>query len=196
MSYQTDLSDSNRAFEQVVYPAIRRHIGGGKLISVECILDSNLAMLLDRCAGIDYLQITADGYIRGLSSRIQFGRDYRTFTIRARRSTAHRTEYEKMQYVAAHRGRGFMFSGLTIQSYVSSRGNGHLLSSAMAYTEDIYRFIETHELTVRQAPDGNKFYCLPWRVLQTEGIPIRIVQPQAEVTRYSLAPQITLGVAS
>jgi len=177
MSFQTDLSDSNCAFEQIVYPAIHKHIGGGRIISVECILDSNLAMLLDRCAGIDYLQITADGYIRGLSSRIQFGRDYRTFTIRAKRSTARRTEYEKMQHVSAHRGRGYMFSGLTIQSYVSSRYNGHLLSSAIAYTEDVYRFIETHELTVKQAPDGNEFYCLPWSTLEQEGVQIRIIRP-------------------
>lgn len=178
MSFQSDLSDSAQCFERIVYPVIRGLIGGGRLISVESIADSHLALLLDRCAGLDWIQITNDGYLRGLSSRIQFGRDYGTFTIRRKRSNDHRTEYERLRYLSNNNNRGYITSGLTIQSYVSDRHRGRLLSCAIAYTHDLNQYILEHDnLPVRRAPDGNEFCVISWHDLAIAHVPVKIVRP-------------------
>lgn len=76
--------------------------------------------------------------------RVQWGINYKTFTIRYRRASGAVTEYAKR--LAAIRGNdGALYPYLTIQAYADKREQGHLLSYAIVKT---VRPIRVHRRTL------------------------------------------------
>ena len=67
-----DMDKSAAAFKNLVWPIVLPVIGGGDLLQMENVKDSNFAKILDIKAGIDGWQIHRDG-MRGIASRIQQG---------------------------------------------------------------------------------------------------------------------------
>lgn len=156
----------------------------GKLISTE-LAGGELAEIFDKYAGIDAIHVWRDK-VRGVAVRVQWGVNYRTFTIRYKRQSGVATEYAKR--LAAIRGNnGAMYPYLTIQAYADKRDGGRLLSYAVVATQDLYRYIEKHlpdterhiEMNYHprdaavgwnKCPEGNTFLIVDFGKLGDSGI--------------------------
>ena len=153
-----DMINSSSAFEKLIWPIILPWIGGGDLLRMENIKDSNFARLLDMKAGIDGWQIRGDG-MTGIASRIQQGwKAWDTFTIRMSRTSGAITEYEK-RLKAIETGE-YIYPYLTIQAYIKT-WSGPVLSVGMAKTSDIITFIKRGLHTIKPTTNAEFAVC-PW----------------------------------
>ena len=84
-------------FQKLIKPTLERALQGG-LITVEGNTIDETAKLLDTLAGIDLWFVNKERGMRGIASRIQYSKNWRTFTIRLERDTGTKTEYEKRKY--------------------------------------------------------------------------------------------------
>jgi hypothetical protein len=140
---QRDRDQSSADFVRVVWPAVQAHcpeLRGSVLRMVEGSREHPIAADLDGCAGIDAYQRVPLG-LRGISSRVQWGKDYRTFTVRIARPNGAVTEYLKRLTTIRRVHEGFLYPYWTIQAYVERPG-GKLLSVAVAKTAELYLYIE------------------------------------------------------
>jgi len=129
----------------------------GNIISCETDI-GEIGKALDIFAGIDLISIFG-GNIRGIASRVQWGTDWRTFTVRYRRRSGKETEYEKRTRQIED---GALYPYLTMQSYFDNRTDNNLLSIAVCRTMDLYKFIiENPELCIKRESD-NIFYVIKW----------------------------------
>lgn len=137
--WEKDLKWSARAFSDLVWPLLNE-IMPGDLVHVEAITHSDFARDLDAYAGIDAWHIVGGTGIRGIASRVQVCqpplRPYNTFTIRRSRESGTKTEYEKRKE-AIESDKGWLYPHLTVQSYVTQRKDGQLLSFGVARTRDV-----------------------------------------------------------
>jgi hypothetical protein len=130
----------------------------GELISTE-LEGGKLAEIFDRYAGIDAVHVWGGG-VRGVAVRIQWGTNYKTFTIRYKRTTGAATEYAKR--LAAVRGNdGALYPYLTIQAYADRRDGGRLLSYAIVKTSDLYEYIAGRMRDVNGVISGIRFNRCP-----------------------------------
>lgn len=169
MSFERDLSDANSDFAKFA-PALLSRIKG-QLIYLETD-PGPLPQMFDKYSGIDAIQVV-DNNMRGIALRVQWGRDYRTFSIRYKRKSGAKTEYEKRRN-AIFGGKGYLYPYLTIQAYLDKRGAAkRLLSCCVVRTMDLYQYIEDNivclERTKKVAPDGNEFLVVGFDELATAG---------------------------
>ena len=160
-----DMSLSKSSFEQLVWPAIGPRIGGGQAVSMELSTDSELRTLFDVSSGIDAWQITTEGGMYGIASRIQpYGRDWSTFTVRLTRASGFKTEWEKLRD-ACNSDDGRVCPEWFVQAYTSKSGDC-LLSVAAVRTAELVRHIESlcvEDNDIRcNRNDGNKFWVVGW----------------------------------
>jgi hypothetical protein len=152
---------SNQYFHQLVEKPLLGCLEGGQIILVE-EEESKVAQVLDIYAGIDALHIHPTYGITGLALRIQFDRNYDTFTIRYKRANRSKTEYEKRVYSLNNGG---LFPQLTVQCYVNS-SEKILLGGAVARTQDILECIEQGQYqllkTGREQIGLASFYAVVW----------------------------------
>lgn len=143
--WQRDLTKSSQLFLAHVWPAIKAKCGGGQIKPVEILQDNEIARELDVLCGIDVWQ-TVDGEgARGIASRVQpTSRNWGTFTVRRRRFSGAKTEYEKRLEAIKSGGR-FIYPFLTCQAYVDGDS---LLGVGLAKTVNLYETIE------RELADG------------------------------------------
>lgn len=113
---------------------------------------------LDMLGGIDYLCAFENG-IRGLASRVQHGRSWQTFTVRARRCSGAATEYEKRVYGMQN---GFIYPYYTLQAYI----DGDMCELAVCHTEDLMRAVSEGRCT-RRRTDNAEFYVVKWGDVRT-----------------------------
>ena len=123
--------------------------------------------LLDTLAGIDLFAVNRDKGMRGIASRLQWGKAWRTFTIRKERESGARTEYEKRKYAIKH---GYLYPKLTMQAYIDQ----DTVTVGIAYTEDIIRCIEMGEASIRRTGIDQKgqayFYVINWDDMKRLGM--------------------------
>ena len=123
--------------------------------------------LLDTLAGIDLFAVNRDKGMRGIASRLQWGKAWRTFTIRKERESGARTEYEKRKYAIEH---GYLYPKLTMQAYIDQ----DTVTVGIAYTEDIIRCIEMGEASIRRTGTDQKgqayFYVINWDDMKRLGM--------------------------
>lgn len=132
------------AFEAIVGPTMMNTRGSGygppngdggllprgRLVSAE-------GTSQDQRAGIDWLISSADGTQTTIAARVQWHRDYGTFSIRYRTEKGQMSELTKrFRSVAA----GGSYPALTVQAYVTQPG-GVVLNAYVIRTEDLYRHI-------------------------------------------------------
>ena len=121
MSFENDLTDSSKAFLQLVWPVMKSRLGGGDVIPVESVTDRSMAQMLDQYSGIDAWHVTGNKQMRGISSRVQFGpKNWDSFTVRYARDSGAATEYEKRKRDIESAG-GYLYPQITVQAYVSDR---------------------------------------------------------------------------
>jgi hypothetical protein len=171
-----DRDQSSMAFVRVVWPVIQAHcpeLRGSVLRMVEGSRENPIASDLDVCAGIDaYLRAPLG--LRGISSRVQWGMDYRTFTVRIERPNGAMTEYIKRLTTIRRVHEGFLYPYWTIQAYVERPG-GKLLSVAVAKTIELYLYIEQCKQSGRpchERPAGNggeRFLYVEWEHYRQAG---------------------------
>ena len=128
---------------------------GERIISIENS-GNEILNLFDKYSGIDAIQITKDAQIRTMAIRVQFGRAWNTFTIRFKRHTGAKTEYEKRLDAIKNEK---LYPNLTLQCYLSLDLK-EILSYGLIFTKDLYSQIQNKSGIVNYrsaSEDGNIF---------------------------------------
>ena len=178
-----DLQDSTRIFARVIWPVLGPRLGGGNLVPMEGVADSRFAREVDLRSGVDAWQIVSGtGMMRGIASRVQYGRAWASFTIRDRRVSGADTEVAKRIEALRRKAGGWLVPALTIHGYVTSRNDPELLCAYAIRTEDLYGFIQAgvegedfNRVTNRS--DGVQFLAVWVKHLKEAGI--RVVEEQS-----------------
>lgn len=177
-------------FGDVIAPRLDRWLGDGVVLQVEGLNERQkscgipehhtaieVCRQLDMKAHIDYLHITRDGAVRGLSARAQAWRPdwadawpWDTFTIRTRhRGPA--VEADHLRRAAANPAEGLLSPGLFVQAYIR---DGRADSVAMVRTIDLIGFVDCPPIGVRPprsqpVAGGNLMVAVPWDALSSCG---------------------------
>lgn len=155
-NWNVDLEDSVKALESIKDTYLSKIISG-KIYTIESSSDEVL-MKLDTMCGIDYIRENKDG-MQGIAARVQWGNAWNTFTIREKRHTGNKTEYEKRIY---QMNNGFFYPYFTLQAYFDNRENNNLLSIGIIKTLDLYEFIELNPDKVNRRKSDNEFIYVKW----------------------------------
>ncbi len=191
---ERSLSRSARDFLEVVAPAIRCHIGEGRILSNEEIGNLDLRQAMDVLAGLDAWQLQdKQGRMRSIASRVQYKENYRSFTVRTRRASGSTTELSKRLEAFRQPG-GWLFPALTVQAYLLTPG-GALLGVGVVQTPDLFTYIESHPAELREEKVNHEdcrrgckgpgspgarcawFVFYKWAELQLNGVDVRTIPP-------------------
>lgn len=184
------LSESQRDFRNVVWPAVADLCGGGTIVAVESVAESGFQRDLDVMAGIDAWHMRDNRQMRGIASRVQRPpHRYASFTVRSSLSSGGETEASKRLDALndAEWGGGWLTPALTIQGYVDE--DCQLVGAGCVQTSDLYALIEAgrkgHEYQERSAPGGNYFYVVWWSTLRLHDVCVRTVGEHRLVDKSS-----------
>lgn len=192
-----DLSASAIAFRQCVWPKVKAWCREGEIYLAEdpAIEGDPVLQFCDQYSGIDAWQILhKNRRVRGIASRVQFGRAFKSLTIRFRRTTGAETEFAKRLFELKNPANGYVTPGLTIQAYCTqrpSRGQSELLHAVMVRTSDLYDYIENNPRAVdtRTNPsDGNIFKVVWWPHMKELGYKVRAYEDPFHQIMYGGPP--------
>jgi hypothetical protein len=156
------LQQSCDDFDKLIRPVAEVKLDG-RFDLVENMADE-MKRALDIEAGVDLWLVQNAGGIRGVASRVQRGKNWRTFTIRKERRTGVETEYAKRREALENE---LLYPALTLHGYVTSDGVA-LLGFGVAQTRDLIAMIEQHQyddvkMTREDRNDGiATFYVISW----------------------------------
>jgi len=122
---------------------------------------------LDQLSGIDYIAKRQDNQLITIACRIQWDINYKTFTIRFKRITGTKTEFDKRIDAIEN---GYLYPTFTMQAYLTENPL-KLLDCALIKTDILYRFIKRNlnnknlifENTANK--EGNVFKYVKWESL-------------------------------
>ena len=170
-----DLTASAACFKGVVWPEIKAMCGGGYVIPVEGVTVSEFAKTLDTLSGIDAWHVVDGLGVRGIASRVQWGKDWGTFTIRKSRANGAKTEWHKIAEAKESISRGFIRPHLVVQAYISGtreKPNG-LAAAYIISAPDLYRLCDEKfkgkAWEERTVYDGNKMAVFSFEGLKKSG---------------------------
>ncbi|MCL2349444.1 MAG: hypothetical protein FWC50_14430 [Planctomycetaceae bacterium] len=165
--FQTASQQSQSDFLRILQNPLEQLLEG-RIVSTEG--NGEIGHLLDTRAGIDAILDHPKYGLLGIGIRIQYGRDYRTFTIRKQRETQVKTEYAKHADAMLEGGITTKFN---IHAYIDEK-TGLLLSAAIALTRDIYDCIDKGLGDVRMTGNDQigraTFYVVDWDTLRDNGL--------------------------
>jgi len=124
--------------------------------------DNEVLLWLDRFSGIDYIVKSKENHIIGVAARIQFGKDWSSFTIRYNRHNGNKTEYEKRKEAIE---KGYFYPAYTLQAYFNKEGNS-MISACLVSTRDLYHFIDNNPSKVFKNKSDNDFIFVNWSDLK------------------------------
>lgn len=157
--FNTDAEQSLRAFDKFTRPALMTSSKVKNILTTE-LQDSALATALDTKAGVDGIIVTDDGQIFNFASRVQFGKNYKAFSIRRTRPTGEMTEFSKLTR-AQKTGAAMPF--VHIQTFVAEDNQSAVV--AIAPTRNLISYIVNHADQWRKNFSGETFYFAPWQEL-------------------------------
>lgn len=161
---QRSMSDS----KEHLFPTLEKVLDG-ELIVIEGDDINETKRLLDTMAGIDLFAVNPIKGMRGVASRLQWGKAWRTFTIRKERESGTKTEYEKRKYAIEN---GYLYPRITMQAYIDHKQN--IVTIGIAYTEDIIRCIDNGNCKIRRTGADQKgqasFYVVEWDEMKAKGM--------------------------
>jgi len=178
------LRASSSDFINVVWPAIQDQLGGGFLEPVESVTETAFTKTLDILSGIDAWQVINDVGVRGIASRVQWGNDWRTFTVRKELWSGAETEWHKIQRAQSLMDRGFIRAHLIVQAYLNGPpgSNSDLISAYIVRAPDMYRFCNEESEGLVWYPQavtgGNTMAVFHVDRLKQAGCDVREVRPQ------------------
>lgn len=172
MSFVKDFKAANHSWVSIK-KTIEKYIKGG-LIDIETN-DSELANMFDQYSGIDAIQIV-NNQMRGVAIRVQWRCNYKTFSIRFKRRSNTKTEYQK-RVEAIFMNYGFWYPYLTIQIYLDNKTDNNILSIGVVKTIDLYEYIRDNMNTIqrRTCPEGNIFLVVSFDELQKNNKKIIVI---------------------
>jgi hypothetical protein len=159
-NWELDLSDSIIALNKIKLDILPCLISGN-IYSIENS-NNEILILLDRLSGIDYIRKDESG-LQGIAARVQWGKDWQTFTIRSSRHTGSKTELEKRIFQIKN---GYFFPAFTLQAYFDNRSDNNLLSIAVIKTIDLYNFIIKNPDEIEKRKSDNEFIVIRWSKLK------------------------------
>ena len=184
--FRSTLSLSTRQYEEYIKPVWPMMIRGYG-IPVEGKTDDDLANKLDQLAGIDIFNVDGD-VTYGVASRIQTGRAWNTFTVRKRRDSGAKTEYEKR--LKAINSNGILFPRITYQAYVSADTGGRLLSMAVCLTKELITLCKNGYAKTRHTGSGQvggaEFFYIDWPRMTQLGCKMRVLHEDGRIVRYNM----------
>jgi len=164
-NWSVDLKDSIAAIEKIKKTVLPLLISGD-IISIEQ-QQNEILLMFDQYSGIDYIRKNDIG-LQGIACRVQFGKAWDTFTIRAKRHTGAKTEYEKRLEQIQN---GYFYPQFTIQAYFDNRQDLNLLSICIIKTLDLY-FEVQHNKNVKRRTSDNVFIYIHWDDLPSDKVKI------------------------
>ena len=157
MTFIKDSQRSCRAFDKFTAPVLREALNARTILPTEPTIDgvysNNLAAELDRRAGIDGMFVDTDGWLLSYASRVQFGQNYGTFTIRRSRPTGSATEFEKLLHARQMQA---PMPTYHVQTFVDSDEQGATV--AVVETLSLLRYVFKHRDQWRRTDSGETFY--------------------------------------
>lgn len=161
------MNESRDAFERYLRQPLEK-ILDGRIVQSEG--NGEVGKLLDTQAGIDALLVHPRFGVLGIAVRIQYDKNWRTFTVRMKRETQARTEFSKL---LAAQTNGGITPKLMVHAYVD-REKQTLLGAAVAKVEDVYQCIASELCETRQTSDDQigraAFYVVDWDMLKNNRI--------------------------
>ena len=163
MSYIKDFNKANKDVSKFLSFINDLTSNGSKIIEIETS-DNDVLQMFDKYSGVDAIQVTKDNQLRGVAMRVQYGKAWNTFTIRYKRSSGSKTEYEKRVDAIENEK---MYPQLTVQCFLSSDSK-EILSVGIIRTKDLYDQLKDKSIVnFRQAKeDGNTFIWTRWQDLK------------------------------
>lgn len=152
-------------------PIVRGLLSDWHLVPVEG-KDDTVSRILDTACGIDYLLCSPTApNVYGVASRVQYGKNYRTFTVRKERDTGIETEYGKRTKSITN---GSISPYYTMQAYVK---DGQIIGLAIVKTNDLMEYIErgfADEAKTREDKTGQaKFFVCGWDDMRKAGYSVK-----------------------
>ena len=143
-------------------PIVRGLLSDWHLVPVKG-KDDTVSRILDTACGIDYLLCSPTApNVYGVASRVQYGKNYRTFTVRKERERAKSI---------AHGGINPYY---TMQAYVE---DGEISGLAIVKTHDLMEYIErgfADQTKTREDKAGQaKFYVCGWDDMRKAGYSVK-----------------------
>jgi hypothetical protein len=172
--WEQDLEKSQKIFSENVIPVLKTMGFDGEYLPIEKVHPNELEKSFDAYAGIDIWFVKLEIGMRGIASRIQTIRNgyrpYNTFTIRLKRCTGSKTEFEKRLYAIENK---WLYPFYTLQAYVKEETK-EVLSVAICKTEELYRIAEAQkELNIKvNSEDSNQFIFINWDEFNEDDIRI------------------------
>ncbi|MCP4665219.1 MAG: hypothetical protein GY849_02545 [Deltaproteobacteria bacterium] len=165
MSFIKDFNDANNSWNSIK-KEIEKHIKGD-LTDIET-KDSELANMFDRYSGIDAIQVF-NKQMRGVAIRVQWGVNYKTFSIRFSRKSGAKTEYQK-RTKAIFSNYGYWYPYLTIQIYLDNKKDNNILNIGVVKTLDLYEYIFENMPNLKKltCPEGNQFLAVSFDELKND----------------------------
>lgn len=141
---------------------------------IELISTENQEILickwLDQYSGIDLIGKKNDNLMT-IACRIQWDKNYKTFTIRYKRISGIKTEYEKRIEAIE---KGYLYPGWMMHVYMSGLFNNDnrlldekslkILGCAVIRTDELYKFITEEKIIFHNKAnyEGNEFIYIYW----------------------------------
>ncbi len=163
-----DMARSSVYVEEKVKPVIEELLPFWHMMKVEG-RENEVCQLLDMSCGIDYLlHSEQSSLVLGVASRVQYGKNYRTFTVRKDRASGVLTEHQKRTQAISQGGLYPMYS---VQSYIDD--DGELAGLGIVRTADLSEFI-SRGLAREKKTGADKigqaeFYVCTWDKLKYAG---------------------------
>lgn len=166
--WSDDLNQTQPALE--ILATILYKKGEGELISIEKT-DNTILMWLDKYSGIDWIGKTQDNNLISFAGRIQWDHYWGTFTIRYKRNTNTKTEFEKRCEAIQN---GFMYPTYTLQAYFTR--DYKFLGGAYIKTIDLYDSFIKNGYKTRES--DNIFIYKTFDEIQNEGYKVYKLEPK------------------
>lgn len=143
---------STNTFDRFVAPALQAAFGAKVIHSTERH-ENELATILDY-SGIDGVLVDEHGWTLSFSSRVQFGKNYESFSIRRSRPNGTPTEWQKLRNPLS------MKSSFHIHSFIDANAKSAIVG--IVQTADLIRYIRQNPHQWRTAPSGETFFVVPF----------------------------------
>jgi len=160
-NWQYDLKDSVTALDKIKHTILPKLISG-TIHTIEGAKNEVL-IKIDTHSGIDYIRENDIG-LQGIAARVQWGKAWDTFTIRASRHTGTKTELEKRLEQIEN---GYFYPAYTLQAYFDNRQDNMLLSIAIIKTTDLYKLYRYKPELFESNKSDNEFIYIRWNKVDT-----------------------------
>jgi UDP-N-acetylglucosamine pyrophosphorylase len=178
MAYSNWVSDATtavNAFNSI--KSIVEQAAKIKITSIEQV-NNDLCVKFDSLCGCDYLAENSLG-LYGIAMRVQFKKNWQTFTIREARDSGAKTEFHKRSEQIKQ---GYFYPRITIQAYFSDEVNKTFLGGCLIKTKDLFDYIESGGVFSRNRTSNASFIVVRWDDLRRHGVEMIILRPDADKT--------------